>query len=402
MASVFRQQGSPYWYAAFFDGTGKRRHRSTKKTNRNDAVRVAQELERLARKAEQPGLDERSRDIMRILEEAGTLALRGTLSESKGREFLNSILRTASGGEADLPSVEQWLRDWVEEKRGSRTEGTYVRYESVIRSFLDSLPRKRKSAPVTAVTVNDIRSFRNALSAEGRSPATVNLAVKILRTAFNLARKTGYLTHNPVDGLDMLRQTSAEKDVFTPEQVAKLVETAKGDWKGLILAGFYTGARIGDLSNLSWDAVDLKKRAVYISQKKTGKTIAIPIHTELRRWLKATPKQKRQDSAMVFPSLAGKSAAGKSGLSSQFKRLMEEAGIHGKLIKSHGDKGRNRSTLSFHSLRHSFNSAMANAGIPQEMRQRLTGHASKAVNDIYTHTELETLRTAVEAVPGIS
>ncbi len=44
---------------------------------------------------------------------------------------------------------------------------------------------------------------------------------------------------------------------------------------------------------------------------------------------------------------------------------------------------------------------MANAGIPQEMRQRLSGHASKAVNDRYTHAELKTLRKAVESVPAL-
>ena len=80
---------------------------------------------------------------------------------------------------------------------------------------------------------------------------------------------------------------------------------------------------------------------------------------------------------------------------------MKKAGVDSKMIQRDGEKGRNRSTLSFHSLRHSFNSEMANAGIPQEMRQRLTGHASKAVNDRYTHAELKTLRNAVESVPSL-
>lgn len=39
---------------------------------------------------------------------------------------------------------------------------------------------------------------------------------------------------------------------------------------------------------------------------------------------------------------------------------------------------------------------MADAGVTQEIRQRLTGHASKAINDRYTHAELETLRKAVD------
>ena len=92
----------------------------------------------------------------------------------------------------------------------------------------------------------------------------------------------------------------------------------------------------------------------------------------------------------------------RNGLSGQFRLIMEKAGVKGDEITKRGDKGRNRSTLSFHSLRHSFNSEMANAGVPQEIRQRLTGHASKAVNDSYTHAFLETLRQAVATVPPIS
>ena len=42
-------------------------------------------------------------------------------------------------------------------------------------------------------------------------------------------------------------------------------------------------------------------------------------------------------------------------------------------VEAKGKNGRKRSSLSFHSLRHSFNSAMANTGVTQEIRQRLTG-----------------------------
>jgi integrase len=53
-----------------------------------------------------------------------------------------------------------------------------------------------------------------------------------------------------------------------------------------------------------------------------------------------------------------------------FKRLMERAGIDdGVARKKDGKLGRNVSRLSFHSLRHSFNSAMANADVPLEIRQ---------------------------------
>jgi integrase len=77
---------------------------------------------------------------------------------------------------------------------------------------------------------------------------------------------------------------------------------------------------------------------------------------------------------------------------------MEGAGIDGRITR----KGlRSRTSLSFHSLRHSFNSAMANAGVSQEVRQKLTGHASAEMNTVYTHHELEPLRVAIAAIPGI-
>jgi hypothetical protein len=41
------------------------------------------------------------------------------------------------------------------------------------------------------------------------------------------------------------------------------------------------------------------------------------------------------------------------------------------------------------SLRHSFNSALANAGVSREIRQKFTGHASADMNTLYTRHEFE-------------
>lgn len=39
---------------------------------------------------------------------------------------------------------------------------------------------------------------------------------------------------------------------------------------------------------------------------------------------------------------------------------------------------------AFHSLRHSFNSAMANAGVSEELRTKLTGRATQAAQEVYS------------------
>jgi len=167
--------------------------------------------------------------------------------------------------------------------------------------------------------------------------------------------------------------------VFTPEQIAVLIEAAPSeDWKGAILCGYYTGLRLRDVADLQWDAIELDARTITVATRKTRKTITVPIHPQFCSWLE---KQTRGiGKAPVFPTLSGKSGAGKSGLSMQFKRIMEHANIKGRLLRQANGAGRSQSSLSFHSLRHSFNSAMANAGVSSELRQKLTGHASAKMN----------------------
>jgi integrase len=109
--------------------------------------------------------------------------------------------------------------------------------------------------------------------------------------------------------------------------------------------------------------------------------------------------------APVFPSLIGKSSGGeRSGLSTAFNKIMEQAGIKGRILRRRkkGSAGRTTTSLGFHALRHSFNSALANQGVSQEIRQRLTGHSDQAMNRKYTHHEIKVLRAAVDALPSVT
>jgi site-specific recombinase XerD len=80
---------------------------------------------------------------------------------------------------------------------------------------------------------------------------------------------------------------------------------------------------------------------------------------------------------------------------------MQRARIEQRVIRERGRSGRSVSALSFHSLRHSFNSILANQGIPEELRMMLTGHSSKLVHRIYSHVELSRLQAAVNVLPRL-
>ena len=85
-----------------------------------------------------------------------------------------------------------------------------------------------------------------------------------------------------------------------------------------------------------------------------------------------------------------------------FARIMEKAHVRGEVVRERqGEKGRSVNSLSFHSYRHTLTSIMANAGVPVEVRQKFTGHATAEMNQHYTHHDIATLRAAVEKVPTV-
>jgi integrase len=378
MASIFRKPHSPFWFAAYRDANGQRRQKTTKRIKRGEAIDFAQSLERLAESG-------RNR----------------TLTEAAARQAVSLLVEQSTGKPLEFYTAGAWLAEWLAGKKGVTSDRTRLKYEQYTAEFRASLGDRDK-APLNGISSGDLRKFRDTLAKAGHSPATVNGALKILASPFNAALRLGYIPVNPCAGVEMLRDDAdAEKDVFTPEQVRALIAAAEGDWQGAILAGFFTGLRLRDVTDLRWEAVDFKTGILRVKTRKTGAVVSLPLHDELAAWLRQ--QTRGIGKAPIFPTLAGKTGGGKSGLSMKFRGIMERAGIAGRILREReaNSAGRTQSSLSFHSLRHSFNSALANAGVAQELRQKLTGHATKAMNAKYTHHELELLRAAVAVLPSV-
>jgi len=375
---------TPYWIACFNgvggDGKARRIKRSTKTADRKLAQKLADEWEQLEK-----------------------LAGKGRLTESHCRKVIAHMYERTVGEPLHFRTTREHLNEWVESKKNETEPRTYLKYNQIVNEFLDHVGIKAERL-LREITPTDIRSWRDALKRKGLAAPTVNDSIKTVRMPFKAAHDAGYIEINPCTKNSVRpikdEDRNVEKDVFTPEQIAALTEVAPSeDWKGAILCGYYTGLRLRDISDLEWGTVDLDARTIRVTARKTRKPITVPIHPQFALWLE---KQTRGiGKAAVFPTLAGKSGGGKSGLSMAFKRIMESAKIKGRLLRKATGAGRSQSSLSFHSLRHSFNSAMANAGVAPEIRQKLTGHASTPMNAQYTHHELEPLRAAVSLIPSI-
>ena len=114
-----------------------------------------------------------------------------------------------------------------------------------------------------------------------------------------------------------------------------------------------------------------------------------------------TPVEAR--TGYVLPTIGPWAASGQNGMGKvhhRINKIFKNAGI----VMSVTVEGRSHKVpeASFHSLRHTFVSMSANAGVPLHIVQAIVGHESTAMTRHYYHENVAALQQAVEAIPSIS
>jgi integrase len=393
MPSIHRHSSgrSPFWFAKFRGADGRPVVKSTKQTTRSKAMEIALNWERAA--------------------DAGR---RGVLTEAQCRKVLSEILERTTGETLRSNTTEEFLKSWITGKTNSKAQGTATRYNGTVNLFLDSLGTRAK-LPLAAITPRHIESFRDEQIKAGKAASTVNVDLKTLRTAFNLACRQSLLLNNPVNAVEFPDEERHKRDVFTPEQITALLDACDSkagqtqlhgaEWKTAILIGCYTGCRLGDAVSMTWENIKMDgavKTITFIPEKTRKKgPLTIPLHPDLEAHLLTIAGDNPH--APLTPTLATMEVGGRSGLSREFKDLMSKAKVDdGRIESSNGGKGRAFSALSFHSFRHSFVSALANADVTDELRMKLSGHKSKSSHQVYTKLELNTLAKAISKLPSLN
>jgi integrase len=380
MPSVHRDPRSPkgVWYCSLYLADGSRAFRSTGKKDKGQAQIICQSWQTAEREAAS-----------------------GDLTKDRVTEILNETLKRLGQSPVERISVKGWLADWLTSKEGKISPSSSLAYGQTVREFLQYLG-DGGSRRLESITERDIEGFIAGLRKDGRSPATINKIVrKYLSAPFEKARAIGKIKYNPVRGTSPEKTTSAPKETFTGEQIAALLTVASPDWQGAILFAYGTGARLGDAAGLRWSNLDVANGIVVFKEQKTAAKAVIGLHPDFTDWLSARPVPPDNNSP-VFPSLSGKPLNGENGLSNQFVRLLDRAGIEKRLIRSgNAGKGRSVRALTFHSLRHTAASNVFNQASLKEITRRVTNHAAGGVVDRYIHEDLEAIRAAVQLIPRL-
>ena len=400
MASIFKRPDSQNWFAAYRAADGRRVKVATKTDNKREAQRIADRLELEARE----GREKRKASASLVgvndaMQRATQLAVSGRLDHSSARDLINDLLVASGQQTLDAVTNRAWCDGWQAGKRGAVKQRSHWKYAQVSRDWLAFLNGK-SDKPLESVSKADAVGFRDRLAAEGLAARTVNQTVKLLRGIYAEAVEQGHLGRSPFAGVAALREDDdeAKREPFTGAEVAALLDEAEGDWRGLVTLAATTGLRLMDAARLTWRALDLDAGLIRVKTAKTGALLTLPIHAEFKKWLAKQPRGIA--AAPVFPSLANKAGAGKSGLSCAFKKLMVRAGVAAGVAREAGGKSRGRTTSrkSFHSLRHFAATALAAAGVRADVARQITGHADAAQHSNYVTADLDALRGAVKAI----
>ena len=384
MASIHRRLKSPYWVCEYHAADGRWLKRSTKLKDRRKALKWCLGLQ-----------DAQDRIGGGNASEA---QLRGIIAET--------MEKITPGARVAAPTVREWLHQWLDGKAGACSENSLVRYRRALEAFLKFMGPKA-SGTLESVSQRDVVAYRTFLRDQGKAPRTINtLIANTVAAPLRQAFAQGFMRHNPVVGIPQLvEKGQTRRQAFTRDQVQKLFATAKGDWKGAILAGYTTGMRLSDGVNLKWENIDFDNGVIAFHQRKTqlqskDDATVIGLHPDFEEYLKGL--KVRALTGPIFPALAGRETSGANGLSMEFARIMEKAGIESPVIRERQGQGRTVRAFSYHSFRHSAASTIFNAKVIEEAQKRVTGHSRGRTLKHYTHVDLTAIKQASLMIPRLS
>ena len=382
MASIWKPKGTKNWCAKFLAPDGKYRNKTTGTPDKAIAMKTALELELFTKQSNYA---------------------------AKARKLVDTLVELGTGKPVTRYTIKSWLDQWLENKARSRTKSTHMAYTTTVSSFLQFLDAEAEKRDLEWLQPSTINDWLNSLMKQV-TPNTAGNHLKRLSQAFSEAVKFRYLKENPCSPISAPTEShKPEKEVFTQGQVEALLRIAEKEWKGVILLGFYCGLRLGDAVSLRWKDVDLSTNWISLTPEKTRrleKMVRIPIHPDLHEYLMSLDGSDDPE-AFVHPALAEKKVPGKSGLSLRFSKIVSSAGIKSRLLRpqKHTEALTRRHkvrSLTFHSLRHTATSWLANEGVPDDVRMKLVGHSDKAVHAKYSHHDERALREAIGKLPKLN
>ena len=290
---------------------------------------------------------------------------------------------------------------WCQEIRHTIKDSTFSNYELLIRKHI--LP-EFGTTQIRRITNRHIVCFIQKEREQEFSVGTIHVVLSVLRNILKFAAGEGVYTAEPIR-YPHLTGTSQEVKIMEAQDYQGLeqflMENMDPFHFGLLLC-MHTGIRVGELSGLRWEDIDLAQRKIHIrrtviriqnlDQIPDPKTHKIP-KTVLYIGPPKTVHSAREiplpDKLLFYARLLSQKPD--DYILTASSHCMEPRAIQRKyasLLKSRGIP-----PIKIHALRHQFSCRWVERGFDTKSLSEILGHTSvKTTLDLYVHIQSETKR----------
>ena len=274
-------------------------------------------------------------------------------------------------------ALDRYEREVSSEKKGKRRE------KSRIDRWRIHPVGKR---PLAQIQGKDIAAYRDARLKEV-APNTVRLELALLSHLFTIAVKEWGMAGlvNPVMQIRKPKLPRGRDRRLLPGELERIVFSSESPvLSDVVRFAIETGMRRGELSGMTWQMVDLKKRTVTLQETKNGEKRVVPLSTEAVRILSGLLQRIDGEVWGMEPdSITQAYLRAVSRARKAYEKECEKKGEKpdpGYLVD-----------LTFHDLRHEATSRLFEKGFDTMEVRTITGHKTLQMLARYTHLRAEDL-----------
>ena len=293
--------------------------------------------------------------------------------------------------EKDKKTARNIVRSYVRYLKLERnySPNTLEAYQHDLRHLLDYCEREGKEP--LALKLEDLQHFAATIHELGIGPTSQARILSGVRSFYRYLLLDGYIDNDPTELLESPRLGEHLPEVLSTEEVDQLEEsidlsTNEGHRnRAIIEVLFSCGLRVSELVNLKYSDLFLEEGYIRVMGKGSKERL-VPISEraihELNNWRSVRNLMviKPGEEDYVFLNRRGAHLT-RTMILIMIKRQAEAAGI--------------AKTISPHTLRHSFATALLEGGADLRVIQALLGHESIGTTEIYTHIDTSTLRKEI-------
>ena len=277
----------------------------------------------------------------------------------------------------------------------ANTLDAYMRDLQKLLDYLDGAWGHDGQQPLDVLTVRleDLQHFAAGLHDIGIHPRSQCRVLSGVRAFFRYLQQEGYREDDPTELLESPVLGEHLPEVLSTEEVDAMEKSLDmSKWEGhrnraIIEVLFSCGLRVSELVNLRLSNLYVKEKFLRVMGKGSKERLG-PISSraiqELEWWFADRQHMniKPGEEDYVFLNRRGAHLT-RTMILIMIKQTAEQAGI--------------RKTISPHTLRHSFATALLEGGADLRAIQAMLGHESIGTTEIYTHIDMTQLRQQILA-----